>query len=130
MRKVLLGILAATAMSVGSAAGATSTVLTPGDVQVGPGDGLAAGEIATFFVTGDIFNGPIEGSVQHIGSPAGDFTDLIQFTIPQFGTGSGSVTTDAALFDSLTDTDITNVLVKGLQATLTLYDSLNVVCGH
>ena len=134
MRKVLLGILAATALSVGTAAGATDVVMTPNTVLIGTPDGLAAGESATFLVAGDIFNGDITATFSHNGIPGASagtsFTDLFTFTIPQNGLGSGDVTTSVNLsgFGGSADTDLLSVLVNGTPADLILKDANNVVC--
>ncbi|WP_205479254.1 FxDxF family PEP-CTERM protein [Sphingomonas arenae] len=121
--KRTLGLLAAASALAFTAvpAQAATTVITPSEQPAG----------TTFVVAGDIFNGPIAATFGHTGITAGDFTDLFQFTIPQNGTGSGSVITSVTLQDFLggTDLDFTSVLVNGIAATLVLRDASGNVCA-
>lgn len=73
-----------------------------------------------FTVSGNIFSGPISANIGNSGIAAGTFQDIFQFTIPQTGVGSGSLSTSTSIPFSTTDTDITSVLVNGLAATKTL----------
>ena len=100
---------------------AATTVITPSSQPAG----------TSFLVGGNIFNGTISATFGHAGIPLGDFTDLFQFTIPQTGLGSGSVTTSVNLNNFLgsTDLDFFSVLVNGMAATLTLFDADQNVCA-
>jgi hypothetical protein len=118
MRKTVLGLLGAAAVAFSTAAGAVT--ITPDQPSNPTG--------TYFIVAGDIFSGPIDASFGHVGIPTGSFTDLIQFTIPQTGLGSGSITTETSLFGGATDLDILSVLVNGVAATLTLFDANDVEC--
>ncbi len=115
----LLGAVSALTLAAVPAEAAT-TVITPGSQPAN----------TSFLIAGDIFNGPIAASFGHTGIPTGDFTDLFQFTIPQNGTGSGSVITSVTLnnFLGATDLDFTSVLVNGIAATLVLRDATGAVC--
>jgi PEP-CTERM motif len=124
MRKLLLGLVGASALAISSAASA---------VVIVPGAPLAAGSDPTtsFLVSGNIFSGPISATIGHTGIAAGSFSDTFQFTIPQTGTGSGSITTtvDVGDFLGVTDLDITSVIINGtILATETLRDINGLVC--
>ena len=123
MGKLVLGLLGASALAISSAASA---------VVILPGAPLTSGSDPTtsFLVSGNIFSGPITATIGHTGIAAGSFSDTFQFTIPQTGTGSGSITTtvDALSFGGLTDLDINSVTVNGLAAIETLRDINGVVC--
>src|SRR5947209_247950 len=125
MRKLVLGLLGASAIAMSSTASAV-TVITPSPVPITP----TPGQTAHFFVSGNIFSGPISADFGDTGIPGGTFTDVYQFTIPQNGTGSGGVQTNvtAANFLGVTDTDITSVIVNGLLADLVLKDANGNVC--
>lgn len=122
MRRTLSWLLAASAFALSAVpAQAAVTVITPSSEPAG----------TNFDVAGDIFNGPIVASFGHTGIEAGEFTDLFQFTIPQDGTGSGSVITSVTLQDFLggTDLDFISVLVNGMSASLVLRDASGNVCA-
>ena len=114
-------LAAASALSLTAVpAQAATTVITPGSQPDG----------TSFLIAGDIFNGQIAATLGHTGIPMGDFTDMFEFTIPQNGTGSGSVITSVTLSNYLgsTDLDFTSVLVNGIAATLVLRDASGNVC--
>ena len=120
MRKLILSLLGASALAIGSAASA-QTIITPG-APAAPND-----PTTSFIVSGNIFSGPISATIGHSGIAAGSFTDIFQFTIPQNGFGSGSITTSVNFSDFLgaTDLDITSVIVNGLVAFETLTTASN-----
>ena len=103
-----------------TAAQAATQVITP-SVQP-PGTSL--------IISGNIFSGPISATFGDAGLPTGSFTDLFQFTIPQTGFGSGSVTTSVSLsgIGGATDLDFTSVLVNGLAATGFFSDPTGTPC--
>ena len=115
MRKLVLSVLGASALAIASAASA-QTIITPG-APAPPNDPMTS-----FIVSGNIFSGPIAATIGHtgiVGDPeTGAFTDIFQFTIPQNGVGSGSITTSVnfADFGGSTDLDIISVVVNGLTA--------------
>ena len=111
MRKLVLSVLGASALAIASAASA-QTIITPG-APLPPND-----PSTSFIVSGNIFSGPIAATIGHTGIDAGAFTDIFQFTIPQTGFGSGSITTSVSALDFLgeTDLDIDSVVVNGLLA--------------
>ena len=116
-----ISIVGASVLTFAAApAEAAVTVITPGTQTA----------TTSFLVAGDVFNGQIAATLGHTGIPAGDFTDLFEFTIPQNGTGSGSVITSVTLSNYLgsTDLDFTSVLVNGIAATLVLRDASGNVC--
>jgi PEP-CTERM motif len=123
MRKLLLGLIGASALAISSAANAV--VILPG-APLTPGSDPST----SFLVSGNINSGPISATIGHTGIPLGAFTDLFQFTIPQTGTGSGSITTtvDVGDFLGVTDLDITSVVVNGLTAIETLRDIDGIIC--
>lgn len=129
MRKLLYGLIGASALAMASAVSAATVVLTPGTVLSGPPQ-LAIGESATFLVSGNPASGPLTASLTHIGIPAGSFEDFFTFTILQDGFGSGSVTTSVNLGDLLgiTNLDFTGVTVNGLSATPEYRDASNTIC--
>lgn len=127
MRKLAMGLVGAAALALGStAANAAVTIITPNTV-VNP----SPGQTATFFTAGNIFNGPISATFGDVGIPSGSFTDVFSFTIPQTGTGSGSVTTtvDVGGFGGPADLDILSVMVNGLVATPVYRDLAGNVCS-
>lgn len=103
--KWLLSACAAVAV-VGLAPAANAEVFTPGSPN--------------FEVSGDIFSGPISADFGNSGIAAGEFTDIFQFTIPQTGVGSGSLSSSTSIPLASNDTDIFSVLVNGLAATKTV----------
>ncbi|WP_010544475.1 FxDxF family PEP-CTERM protein [Sphingomonas elodea] len=121
MKRSLAAIAAIPALFLSAtAAEAATTIITPGSQPAG----------TSFVVAGNIFSGPIAATFGHTGIAAGAFTDLYQFTIPQNGTGSGSVTTGVTGpgFLGVTDLDITSVMVNGIAATSTLFDINGATC--
>ena len=124
MRKLVLSILGASALAIASAA--------PAQTIINPGAPLAPGSdpTTTFSVSGNIFSGPISATIGHNGIAEGDFTDIFEFTIPQTGTGSGSITTTIDLlgFGGAADLDIFSVFVNGLEASHTLKDIDGNIC--
>ena len=122
MKMFAKALVAASALALASTANAAILLITPNN---------PANPAGTVFVTGgNIASGPITATIGHAGIPAGSFTDNFQFTIPQTGTGSGSVTTSVSFTDFLgaTDVDFTSVLFNGLSASLVLRDASAVVC--
>ncbi|MCA1653618.1 MAG: FxDxF family PEP-CTERM protein [Sphingomicrobium sp.] len=116
--KLFVALAAVSALALAAPATAATTIITPTSQPAG-----------TFFVVGgNIFSGPITAAFGHAGIPAGSFTDLFQFTIPQSGTGSGSITTGTTTFMGVTDLDILSVLVNGFGATATFRDINGVTC--
>ncbi len=111
--------------AVANAAVTVNGPITPNHV-INP----SAGQTMDFFVSGNIYNGPITATFGDVGIPAGMFTDLFDFTIPQNGTGSGSVTTtvDIAGLNGPTDLDLTSVIVNGMDATPVYRDAAGNVC--
>lgn len=127
MRRLLSALAVVSAFGLSATAANAAVVITsPATPVVSP----TPGEFVTFFVSGNIFAGPISATFGHTGIPAGDFTDIFNFTIPQTGTGSGSLVTSVNLSDYLgsTDTDILSVTVNGLSANLVLQDASGTVC--
>lgn len=123
MKRVLGLLAAASALTFAAVpAHAATTVITPSVQPAG----------TSFLVAGDIFNGPIVASFGRASTLTGEFTDLFEFTIPQNGTGSGSVITSAVfgnmVFNAV-NTDFTSVLVNGMAATLVLRDANGNVCA-
>ena len=121
MKLVASLFLAASSLAIAAApAQAATTLITPGSQPAG----------TSFLIAGDISSGPIVASFGHTGIAAGAFTDMFQFTIPQTGTGSGSVITSTTFRNirGTTDLDFTSVLVNGLAATLTLMNAQGQVC--
>ena len=59
-------------------------------------------------------NGTISATFGNSGVPAGFFTDTFSFTIGDDGFGSGSIVTNADIFQGVNDTDLLSVFVNGL----------------
>ena len=143
MRKLVLGLVGASALAISSAASAV--VILPGAPAVGD-----QSQGTTVFLTtppqpiASTFVGPITATIGHTGIPTGNFTDAFTFRIgpqapdplagTQIGQGSGSVITSVALADFLgtLDTDLTSVVfnngVQDFMATLVLRDASGNVC--
>lgn len=121
MRKLSVLAAASALTFMAAPAQAAVTVITPGVQPAG----------TSFLVAGNVENGPIVASFGHAGILAGTFTDMFQFTIPQTGTGSGSVISSVTLrnFLGATDLDFTSVLVNGVAASLVLRDAAGNVCS-
>src|SRR5215213_4256606 len=107
MRNLVLSVLGASALAIASAASAQQII--------NPGAPLAPGSDpeTSFIVSGNIFDGPIAATIGHTGIDAGTFTDVFEFTIPQTGFGSGSITTSVSAlgFGGVNDLDIFSVTV-------------------
>ena len=134
MRKFVLGLMGATALALGSAANATTSITPTEGVKVSDEGGTlifvaTPGEGGTISAT--LGHNGILGSSDpaDTGLPGGDFLDFFLFTIDAVGVGSGSLTTSTELgFGSITDLDITGVFVNGLLAELTLQDAAGNDC--
>ena len=134
--KTLFGALAtlsaiALCSTTANAAVTVNGPIRPGEVFTSaPPGNLAAGQTMDFFVSGNINSGPLSATFGDVGIPAGMFTDLYDFIIPQTGTGSGSVTTTVDIngLNGPTDLDITSVTVDGLLATPVYRDAAGAVC--
>jgi hypothetical protein len=142
MRKLVLGLLGASALAISSAASAV--VIMPGAPAVGDQTQGTTVFATTPLVIAPTYTGPISATIGHTGIPTGDFTDVFTFRIgpgtpdplagTQIGSGSGSVITSVALADFLgtLDTDITSVVfnngVTDFFASLVLRDANGVTC--
>lgn len=136
MRKLVLGLLGASALAISSAASA---------VVILPGAPLPPNDPSTVFITSPnpvlpTYTGPITATIGHTGIPGvlsgTSFSDTFLFTIGTtgmglIGTGSGTITTGVTLagFLGSTDLDITSVLVNGISANLQLANVNNVPCS-
>jgi hypothetical protein len=83
---------------------------------------VSPAQAQTYFSAADmnISNGPdgtISASFGQTGIVAGMFQHIYQFTLPQNGTASGSLTTSAVRFHSVGDTDFISVFFNGIQLT-------------
>jgi hypothetical protein len=126
MRKLALALVGAAGLTLfPAAANAAVTIIHPNTV-VNP----TAGQTITFFTSGNIFSGPIAAQFGDTGIPTGSFTDNYVFTIPQNGTGSGSVTTTVSVagVGGVNDLDFTSVTVNGLPATPVYRDAGGAIC--
>ncbi len=126
MRKLALALVGAAGLTLfPAAANAAVTIIHPNTV-VNP----TAGQTITFFTSGNIFSGPIAAQFGDTGIPTGSFTDNYVFTIPQTGTGSGSVTTTVSFngVGGSLDLDFTSVTVNGFAATPVYRDAGGAVC--
>jgi len=122
MRKLVLGLLGATALTFGSAANAT--IVT----NYGPGVEPTG---TNFDVFGDPINGPVQANFSHGGIGADTFTDIITFTIGANGLGSGDLTSSLVLggLGTSVDLDIYTVLFNGTPINGIYTDQNNVPCG-
>jgi hypothetical protein len=116
MRKLVLGLLGASALAISSAASAV--VILPGAPLIG--------DPSTVFVTSPnpvtpLTTGPITATIGHTGISLGSFTDMFEFRLPQTGVGSGAITTSVAFANFLTETDldITSVIITNINGTFT-----------
>jgi len=117
MRKLVLSVLGASSIALASAAQAV--VIVPGAPVVGDQSQGPTSFLVSPANAGDpSYVGQINATIGHSGIAEGAFTDVFQFTIPQTGLGSGSITTSVSFADYLgdTDLDITSVVVNGLVA--------------
>lgn len=105
MKFGILGALGIASMAlVSSAASAvTVTTFTPGNPE--------------FTVSGDIWSGPISATLGRSGIAAGEYIDRYEFTIPQIGWGTGSITTSSNAVGLPGDIAIDYVMVNGVLAT-------------
>jgi hypothetical protein len=83
---------------------------------------VAPAQAQTYFGPADmnIFaapDGTISASFGQTGIVAGMFQHIYQFTLPQNGTASGSLTTSAVRFHGVGDTDFVSVFFNGVQLT-------------
>jgi hypothetical protein len=62
-------------------------------------------------------DGSISASFGQSGIVAGMFQHIYQFTLPQNGTASGSITTSAVTFQGVDDLDLLSVFFNGVQLT-------------
>lgn len=122
MRKLVLGLMGATALAFGSAANAT--IVT----NYGPGVTPAG---TTFNVFGDPINGPVGATYSHGGIGADTFLDTITFTIGANGLGSGDLTTSLVVggLGTALDLDILSVLFNGTPINGIYTDALNNPCN-
>jgi hypothetical protein len=129
MRKLVLGLIGASALAISSAASAV-VIITPA-TPLAPGDN---GGTAVFVTSPSpvlpTYTGSITATIGHTGIGAGTFTDIFQFTIGTaglgvIGLGSGSIITSVNLANFLgtTDLDITSVSFNGMMANLQLLDA-------
>ena len=140
MRKLVLGLLGASALAISSAASA---------VVIMPGAPSPPNDPSTSFITSPLvitpsYLGPITATIGHTGIPTGSFTDQFVFRIGPgspdplagtlIGTGSGGVETTVSLagFLGSLDTDLTSVVfnngVSDFVASLVLRDASGAVC--
>lgn len=129
MKRFLSVFAAASAIALSSVA-ANAAVVVNGPIRPGQVLNPSPGQTMDFFVSGNITNGSISGTFGDTGIPAGTFTDLYDFIIPQTGIGSGSLTTTVDLngLNGPTDLDIISVTVNGLLATAVYRDASGAVC--
>lgn len=83
---------------------------------------VSPAQAQTYFGPGDmnIFFGPagtISSSFGQTGIASGAFWHIYQFTLPQSGVASGSLTTSAVRFHGIDDLDFTSVYFNGVQLT-------------
>ncbi|UYY78701.1 FxDxF family PEP-CTERM protein [Sphingomonas sp. R1] len=83
---------------------------------------VAPAQAQTYFGPADMniafgVDGTISTSFGQSGITAGNFTHIYQFTLPQSGTASGTITTSAVKFKGPTDLDLTSVFFNGVQLT-------------
>lgn len=79
---------------------------------------------SNFIVSGNPLSGPVSASIGDSGIPTGSFQDIFQFTIPQTGFGSGSLSTSTPLSSlDATFTNISSVVFNDFLGT-TLVNSL------
>ena len=133
MRKLLLAAAGVAALTLGSAANATTSITPTEGVK-------ASDEGGTLVFLSDIQpDGTITSTFGHTGIlgatdpadtglPGGDFVDFFLYTIDAIGTGSGSLTTSTFNFLGATDTDITAVFVNSVLANLRLEDAAHTEC--
>jgi len=132
MRKLLLGVVGATALAIASAAQAVTPplIITPGAPGPNPGTGDPNPPTASFIVVPDP-DGSIGATIGHVGIVAGDFVDAFQFTIGAAGIGSGSITTSVNLGDYLgkSDLDIDSVVISNSNGTWNAIQTLRDLAG-
>ena len=91
---------AAASVTVATAPVQAQTYFGPGDMNIAFGPG-----------------GSISASFGQSGIVAGMFQHIYQFTLPQSGTASGSITTSAVTFQGVDDLDLISVFFNGIQLT-------------
>lgn len=122
MRKLVLGLLGATALAFGTMANAE--IVT----EYGPG---VEPEGTNFDVFGDPINGPVTAKFGHGGIGDDLFTDIITFTIGTDGLGSGDLTTSLVVggLGTSLDLDIYSVFFNGVEVNGIYTDANNNVCN-
>jgi PEP-CTERM motif-containing protein len=123
MRKLVLSLIGASALAIGSAASAV--VIMPGP---NTSDGTGG---TTVFATSPnpvlpTTTGSITATIGHTGIADGSFTDMFRFRLPQDGLGSGSITTSVNFANFLMDTDldIASVIITNMNGTFTAFETL------
>jgi hypothetical protein len=112
MRKLVLGLLGASALAISSAASAV--VIVPGpNAPDGTGGTVIFATTpnpvlptTTGVITATIGHTGIVGTVDASNPNGTPFQDIFQFILPETGVGSGAITTSVALADFLTSTDL------------------------
>jgi PEP-CTERM motif-containing protein len=134
MRKLVLSLIGASALAIGSAASAV--VILPG-APVRPGSDPSTSFITSPLVVTPATTGVITATIGHTGITSGNFMDQFLFSIGMTGTGvigagSGSIITSATAFLDTTDLDITSVIfnngITDFAAHLVLRDENGVQC--
>jgi hypothetical protein len=95
-----LAIAVAASVTVAAAPVQAQTYFGPADMNIAFGPG-----------------GSISASFGQTGIVAGMFQHIYQFTLPQDGTASGSITTSAVTFQGVGDLDLLSVFFNGIQLT-------------
>lgn len=98
MRKLLAAVGAALVLAVSPAQ--AQTYFGPGDMNLSFGPG-----------------GTISASFGQSGIVAGMFEHIYEFTLPQNGMASGTITTSAVRFHGIDDLDLISVFFNGVQLT-------------
>jgi len=83
---------------------------------------VAPAQAQTYFGPADMNiafgpGGTISANFGQSGIVAGMFQHIYQFTLPQNGTASGSITTSAVTFQGVADLDLISVFFNGVQLT-------------
>jgi hypothetical protein len=95
-----LAVAAAASMTVLTAPVQAQTYFGPADMNIASGP-----------------DGSISASFGQSGIVAGMFQHIYQFTLPQSGTASGSITTSAVTFHGVDDLDLVSVFFNGVELT-------------
>ncbi|MBC9030817.1 FxDxF family PEP-CTERM protein [Sphingomonas sp. JC676] len=109
MKSFALALAVAASVTVVSAPAHAQTYFGPADMNIAFGP-----------------DGSISASFGQSGIVAGMFQHIYQFTLPQNGTASGSITTSAVTFQGVDDLDLLSVFFNGVQLT-GITESLNEV---